>query len=229
MTSVWRDVKVSRISPRSLIDLYIRRGIRRLRPSESQFDLAQWTRGVGEFLVRRGETRTTTAVEIHVAMSGFVTRVTDKTLTTLLTTTSTSLRSLVLRQCGNITTRSLKAIVAECPNLVELGFVENSFPAMHQQPVSLDVWRAFRKLKQLRSVDLRSNGINDEFFRCLAEERRPADGCLQRPPWVAEALPLTRLILDNNDSLTGTSLKFIARHLPHLTKLSLAEIGRAHV
>ena len=221
---IWREVEVSRMSPTSLVDEYIRRGIRRLRPSVYYFDLNRWIRDVGEFMSRRNNSE---AAEISLVLDGFVHRVSDESLDVLLRVTSTSLRSLVLRQCGSVSPSSLDMVATKCPNIVELGFVQNFFPKKWLPSVGLDVWNACRKLEQLRILDLRCNWINDDFFRCLAAERQSSK--TDAPPddagdgRVTKVLPLRTLCLNDNGSLTGTSLKYISRYIPQLTELSLAD------
>jgi len=215
---VWRDVQVSRLSPASLVDIYVQRGIRRIKSPENPTDA--WLQDLEYFLALCDQ-----MVE-SMNLSGCIS-LTYGRAAGLLKITSKSLRALNLGRCSQLPKYLVEVIADECPNLARLQ-LEACFQA--DQPLDGNyVWKYLSKLSRLKHLDLTACPVDDEFFKCLAEAVRRGElvtpvtgGDARCAEAVFGQLPsLTSLNIDLCGPLTDISLQYLSQSLPHLKSLSV--------
>jgi len=236
--TLWRDVEVSRLSPASLIGYYLCRGIRRIESPAEPFDWEKWAGQVSAFMSHhRNMHESSDGVEISLdLMCEHVYQKSNKALVNLLTSTSSSLRSLTVRYSGEESCRSILAVVTEkCTNLVRFCLVDclesESFDAV-------EFWNALRALKRLRCLVLKYlYRIGDEFFRSLVADDDDDDGAASQRDGLDAAtkarsadsavrLPIAKLYLSHVHGITNEALRYIGLALPELVELNVLHCTR---
>jgi len=222
---VWRDVQVSRLSPASLVDIYVQRGIRRIKSLTTPTDT--WLQDLEYFLAHCERMVFVESIDLSDNIS-----LTNGRAAGLLKMTMKSLRTLNLGYCSQLRINFVEVIADECPNLARL-----QLEACFQSDQPLDgnyVWKYLSKLSRLKHLDLTACPVDDEFFECLAETVRrgevvtPVTGgdapCVE--VIFGQLPPLTCLNLNWCDALTDVSLRYLSQSLPHLKSLSVAHCNR---
>ena len=230
--SVWEDVEVSRLWPKSLFDVYLSRGIHRIQVSTAPVPGRKLLRNMKDFISHRFRAQLTSADDLEISLTlegAYNTAKIDRSLDQLLHMTSQSLRSLTLVSCR---LTIINMIISECQNLVELSMRSVTDCPDLMESGRDAFWIALRDLRQLRSLQMLGIGSHSEipgfdFFKCASDDRSPGNSAgdgVQRGSNVL--LPsLTGLHLIWIAELTDSSLKFICRSMPNLIELDLTVMG----
>lgn len=220
--SLWRDVEVSQLSPATLFDIYLRRGIRRVKSPAEPFDRENWAQQVSDFALYRSRHKVD-QVEINLDLMGeLIYSRTDVSLVKLLKKTSKSIKSLTIRYSKKDSFRPILVVVAkDCTNLVKLCLVNCL------QRGSIDghlFWNALRNLRKLRCLALKDfYGVDDKFFKSLADNQHPGEFVSSRDntAFAPVQFLLTDFHMEIIYGIKNESIKYIGLSLPNLIELKL--------
>jgi len=229
---VWKNVEVHRLSPASLFDVYLSRGIHRIKsPSHlPNARLNEWLSQVDDF-VSHSETP---AIMISIHCSCTFNNFTADSLDTLLRAPSSSLiTSIFLSESWCVSNSFFVLVAKACSNLVDLKLLKTVFEVSFDNTLdSQTVWTALGELRKLRCFAMLGWNINDAFFEYLvnnsvgrptAAESTVIQNNVRFHAPTTSRLRLTQFHLKNCYDITNESLMYISLTMPDLIELCLED------
>ena len=225
--SVWKNVEISRLSPSSLFEVYLSRGMRRIQsPAHlpNNASIEEWFQQVADFsMFCDGVAEVTINIELSCSFNNF----TAESLATVTRATPASrITSIKLTECWCVSNSFFVTIAESCPNLTVLILFNTLYRVGFYNVLDGEpVWNALIKLRKLRCFGLLGWNINDTFFEYLVNNPganiTAIDDTVQPRRAPVHQLLLTNLVLKNCSNITNESLRYISMTMPRLFQLQL--------